>query len=75
MKYVRVLYYDMKHILAFGNIIKHILAFQGTYCERQSSAPVACPSGTYNDAAGGYVPDVCKPCSAGTYNYYTVSTP
>ena len=46
---------------------------QGTYCPRESPAPTPCPAGTYNDVEMGVANDVCKNCSANTYNFFTVS--
>lgn len=55
----------------------------GFYCDGISPIPIACPPGTYGDAAGGQTLNDCKPCPAryhcpyrgGTKDMYMIETP
>ena len=42
----------------------------GMYCPAQSGSPIPCQSGTYNDVLKGTSVEVCKNCSANTYNMF-----
>ena len=39
----------------------------GMYCPSSTTAPVACPKGTYNEKKGKYLQSDCIACPAGTY--------
>ena len=50
-----------------GPVVSPQLCPEGGYCPKNSSSPILCQPGTYNNKSGSILPSACLPCQSGYY--------